>query len=245
MSDVDPVDPPEPVTDLSNANEDEVYSFLLGDVTKTNGKQTSDDFIGGKETLDDGGNLFDDSTVQVGDGACIVCGAPTFRPPGLTKAGHRKRTPKHCDLHSPNIRVQAEGPGPQGMESQLRRIQEELSDDLKLLATMGGPFYPVTAFYMYDNADRFVTALLMMTKNNTRALRVLHRAAQIAPIYRVGEYVAGSALSVQVDMQKHDPHSVVAERLGVSKAYDKVYPEKASKASSNGFTAPPRYATVQ
>src|SRR5215471_8593131 len=59
--------------------------------------------------LDEGG-IFDGATTKIGDGECLVCGSPTFRPAGLTKAGHRKRVPKYCDLHAPNNRISQEGP---------------------------------------------------------------------------------------------------------------------------------------
>ena len=189
---------------------------------------------------------FGDISQPVGDGQCDVCGAPTFRPPGLTKAGRKKRTPKYCDLHSPNIRVQGERPDLAGVESQLKRIQEELADDIRLLGTLAGPIFPVTGYYVFENADPFTIALLKLAKNNTRVLRVLHRAAQVAPIYTVAEVVAGTAYSVQVDQHKVDPHNTLARRLGVSRAYDAVYPEEAQvNVTANGFSPPPVYATVQ
>jgi hypothetical protein len=182
---------------------------------------------------------------QVGDGSCVVCGAPTFRPPGLTKAGHKKRTPKYCDLHNPKLRVSQEGPILAGMENQLKRIQEELADDIRLLGVMAGPLFPVTGVYVFENADPFTIALLKLCKNNQRALRILHRAASVAPIYEVAKDCAGVFYAVQVDMKKLEPHNTVSERLGVARAYDTVYPENTSSVTNNGQTGPPRYATVQ
>jgi hypothetical protein len=189
--------------------------------------------------------------IKVGDGSCVVCGAPTFRPPGLTKAGHKKRTPKYCDLHNPKLRVSQErsfAPGVEGI-AQLQKIQDELADDLRLLAVMAGPLLPVTGMYVWENADPFTAALLKLCKNNPRALRVLHRAASVAPIYEVAKDAAGVFYAIQVDMHKLEPHNTVSQRLGVARVYDTVYPESTSgngnKVTNNGAQGPPHYATTQ
>ena len=185
---------------------------------------------------------FGDISQPVGDGECLVCGAPTFRPAGLTASGRKKRTPKYCDLHSKNVRIPGERPDLSGVESQLKRIQEELADDIKLLGMLAGPLFPVTGYYLVENADPFTIAVLKLAKNNQRVLRVLHRAAQVAPIYTVAEVVAGTAYSVQVDTKGADPHNTIARRLGVERAYTAVYPEEAqNNVTTNGFAPPPRY----
>lgn len=190
--------------------------------------------------------VFGDISQPVGDGQCDVCGAPTFRPPGLTPSGRQKRVPRRCDIHAKNVRVSSERPDVAGVESQLKRIQEELADDLRLLGTLAGPLFPVTGYYVVENADPFTVAVLKLAKNNTRLLRVLHRAASVAPIYTVAEVIAGTAYAVQVDQHKVDPHNNIARRLGVSHAYDAVYPgEVQTNIASNGMTPPPHYATVQ
>jgi hypothetical protein len=190
--------------------------------------------------------LFGDVSQPVGDGQCDVCGAPTFRPPGLTKTGRKKRAPKYCDLHATNSRISNERPSTLGLETELRRIQGELADDLKLLATLVGPLFPVTGYYVFEQADPFTAAILKLAKNNTRVLRILHRAASVAPIYEVAQTVAGTAYAIQVDTKKADPHTTVARRLGVTRAYDTVYPEDTNNVSSNGnFAGPPVYQTVQ
>jgi hypothetical protein len=187
--------------------------------------------------------------VKVGDGSCVVCGAPTFRPPGLTKAGHRKRTPKYCDIHNPKLRVPQDGPEFTGVENQLKRIQEELADDLRLLGVMAGPLLPVTGVYVFENADPFTVALLKLCKNNQRALRILHRAASVAPVYEVAKVSAGAFYAMQVDMHRLDPHNTVSQRLGVARAFDTVYPEQSpgnvNNVTTNGTVGPPRYATIQ
>jgi len=203
--------------------------------------------------IDDGGSPFEDATTPIGDGACIVCGSPTFRPPGLTKAGHRKRVPKYCDLHAPNVRISQDGPIAARLESQLQRVQEELADDIRLGGTLVGAMFPVTGYYLFENADPFTIALIKLCKNNQRALRVLHRAASVAPVYEVMKDAAGVAYAIQVDQKKADPHSTVGRRLGVARAYDSVYPNDVEStyqsSRNNGFgtgsNQPPRYATVQ
>jgi hypothetical protein len=189
---------------------------------------------------------FEGATTPIGDGTCIVCGAPTFRPPGLTKAGHKKRTPKYCDMHSPNVQVSGVRSSAAGMESQLQRIQEELADDIRLLGTLAGPLFPVTGYYVFEHADPFTIAILKLAKNNQRILRVLHRAAQVAPIYTVAETVAGTAYAVQVDTKKADPYNAIGKRLGVARAYDAIYVTDDSTVvnGSNSTVAPPRYSVV-
>ena len=235
----------------------DLIADFLGDIS-LNGNESRFESVSFEEAppepeiLADDGDIttgFEDATVTIGDGSCIVCGAPTFRPPGLTKTGRKKRAPRYCDLHSPNSRVSAEGPDARRLESQLQRIQEELADDIKLGAVLAGPFFPVTGYYLYEQADPFTIALLKLCKNNTKALKYLHRAAQIAPIYTVAETFAGVAIAVQVDNKKHDPYSTFARRLGVTRAYDNVYSNAATEqtvnSTTNGMTPPPRYATVQ
>lgn len=161
-----------------------------------------------------------------GDGQCITCGAPTFRPPGLTPGGNRRRVPKFCDDHDPkrqarNERVLKE----RGIDPALSRVAEELADDIRLFGTMAGYVYPVTGYYLLDNADAFTVALVKLASKNTRLLRVLHRAAQVAPVYTVAQTLVGTAVAVQVDMNKMDAHSFAAERTGVDKAFDAVYPD--------------------
>jgi len=218
--------------DIGSTNFDEVEYTPPSDTTIT-------------EELAAEGTGLEDSTVTIGDGECIVCGAPTFRPPGLTKTGRKKRAPRHCDLHKPNVRVQKERSFSGGVDSgkQLQRIQEELADDLRLLGVMAGPLLPVTGVFVFENADPFTTALLKLCKNNQRALRVLHRAASVAPIYEVAKDCAGVFYAVQVDMKKLEPHNTESQRLGVERAYNQVYPDDTNNIETNGAApGPPRYS---
>jgi hypothetical protein len=241
MADTEPMD--------SGNIEPDIESFFLGDVTVpidgTESFQFGEpigEFVADEPMPEPDDSLFGDISQPVGDGTCDVCGAPTFRPPGLTSTGRKKRVPRRCELHSRRP-GQAEGAFvASGVESQLRRVQEELADDLRLLGTLAGPLFPVTGYYVFEHADPFTIAILKLAKNNTRILRVLHRAAQVAPIYTVAECIAGTAYAVQVDTKKADPHNMVGQRLGVSRAYDAVYPEEAQdNVMNNGFAPPPHY----
>lgn len=193
----------------------------------------------------------DKEPIKLGDGECVVCGEPTFRPPGLTPTGRKKRAPKYCSLHDPRVNQQTRDEpvyNLRELEAQLKKIQVELADDVMLFGTLTGPLFPVTGYYIVDNADQFTVALLKLCKNNVRMMRLLHRAAQVAPIYQVARFGAGVGIAVQVDQQKHDPHSVMAQRLGVTHAFNAVHTKSDSVPSSmgnNNFTGPPHYATVQ
>lgn len=226
--------------------------LFLGDVDKfATAEYSTPEEIKDLPPEDIASNFTEEDTVKVGDGSCVVCGAATFRPPGLTKAGHKKRAPKYCDLHNPKLRVSGERSFTPGMDgvAQLQKIQEELADDLRLLAVMAGPLLPVTGMYVWENADPFTAALLKLCKNNQRALRVLHRAATVAPVYEVAKDAAGVFYAVQVDMHRLEPHNTVSQRLGVERVYDTVYPEQSTgsenNVANNGTQGPPRYATVQ
>lgn len=226
---------------------------ILGDITITD----KDEELFGPMSFDESGELapetpqdstgFEESTIVIGDGACDVCGAPTFRPPGLTPSGRKKRVPKYCDLHTPNAKVSQVRSNVKGMESQLQRVQDELADDIRLLGTLAGPLLPVTGYYVFENADPFTIAILKLAKNSPNVLRVLHRMAQVAPIYTVAQVVAGTAYSVQVDTRGMDPHNTIGERLGVARVYDTVYPGNsngngnADNITSNPFKSAPRY----
>jgi len=241
---------------------DEELASFLGDFTE-NGKSEGSQFspLGSFDVdaedapTEDSFLDQDEEPIKIGDGECAVCGAPTFRPPGLTRTGRAKRAPKYCDLHNPKLNKERKlGPdfAPQDLEGQLRKIQGELSDDLMLLGTLTGPLFPVTGMYIIDNSDAFTTALLKLCKNNPRLMRNLHRAAQVAPIYQLFRFGAGVGVAVQTDQKKVDPYGPMAQRLGVSRAYDMVYPDlnsSSSSSSSSGpnsnFSGPPKYATVR
>lgn len=247
MSDVEPESPelpPEDQPSVEESTEPDMFTQFLGDVNAgVYGDIPTEDLPPLSQEEE---SVFGDITSPVGDGECIVCGAPTFRPPGLTKAGNRRRAPRYCDIHARNRKVQNDGPILAGVESQLQRIQEELADDIRLLGVLAGPLLPVTGYYVTEHADPFTIAVLKLAKNNQRILRVLHRAASVAPIYTVAECVAGTAYAIQVDQRKVDPHNNVARRLGVTRAYESVYPQEAEyNITSNGFTGPPRYSGVQ
>jgi hypothetical protein len=184
-----------------------------------------------------------------GDGNCVICGALTFRPPGLTPGGNRKRVPKFCDDHDPKRQARNEKVlKERGIDPALNRVAEELADDVKLFATMAGYVYPVTGYYLLENADAFTVALVKLAAKNPRILRVLHRAAQVAPVYTVAQTLVGTAVAVQVDMNKMEPHSFAAERTGVDKAYDAVYPDgkdgQFQSMNGDSFNQPPVFRTV-
>src|SRR5215469_5743738 len=224
MSDIDPVGDFIPDLDVPSTNGtsgDGGFSF--GDVTITDMPSYAEDL----PPLPEDDKPFGDVTQPIGDGTCVVCGAPTFRPPGTTKSGARRRVPKYCDLHSSNATVPPTRSSLKGVESQLQRIQEELADDIRLLATLAGPLLPVTGVYLFEAADPFTIAILKLAKNNTRIVRVLHRAAQVAPIYTAAQSLAGVAYAVQVDTGKADPHTTISKRLNVERAYEMVYPDQA------------------
>jgi hypothetical protein len=187
-----------------------------------------------------------------GDGNCITCGAPTFRPPGLTPGGNRRRVPRFCDDHDPKRQARNEKVlKERGIDPALNRVAEELADDIRLFGTMAGVIYPVTGYYLLENADVFTVALVKLASKNSRILRVLHRAAQIAPVYTVAQTLVGTAVAVQVDMNKMDAHSFAAERTGVDKAFDAVYPQGKDGQSFPGmngngsnFQQPPTFHSV-
>ena len=206
--------------------------------------------IGEPEPIDEPEPQFDEP-IKLGDGECKICGAPTFRPAGKTATGRPKRPPVYCDIHNPKARANREAilGSTAYLESQLRKIQSDLADDLALLGALAGPFYPVTGYYVVSNADNFTTALLQLCKNNPRALKAAHRLGQIAPVYRCARFGAGVGASVYVDQKKMDPYSSTARNLGVDTAYDAIYQQNNntnfngnSNPTSNG---PPRYATLQ
>jgi hypothetical protein len=247
------------MSDSSVPSDEELESFL-GDINDPNflhpdfgtpAFKTDEEIGKGEPAVDDNIETgFEESTIKIGDGTCRVCGAPTFRPPGLTASGRKKRAPSVCDLHSQKRRVSEKRSFAGGVEdsSQLQRIQDELADDIRLLGTLAGPLLPVTGLFVFQHADPFTIALLKLAKNNQAVLRVLHRAAQIAPIYTVAETVAGTAYAVQVDTRGADPHNTVGQRLGVGKVYDLIYSSPNEQSNSNGnqtFRPAPTYAGTQ
>lgn len=184
---------------------------------------------------------FEANTQTIGDGTCRVCGAPTFRPPGVTKAGYKKRAPRYCDDHAPNVRVSENRSKLKGVESELQNVKDALAEDVMLLGTLAGPLLPTTGAFIIQQADPFTTAIIQLSKNNKTMLRVLHRAAQVAPIYTVAQTVAGTARAVQVDMNGADPHDTISRRLGVDKAFNLVHPEEANQQQAYTVTPPPMY----
>jgi hypothetical protein len=223
---------------------------FLGEVNDTSDvmPDMESDFTGDTPSFTVGLEEIIEDPIQ-GDGSCVICGAPTFRPPGLTPGGNRKRVPKFCDDHDPKRQARNEKIlKERGIDPALNRVAEELADDIKLFGAMAGYVYPVTGYYLLANADPFSTALVKLAAKNPRLLRVLHRAAQVAPVYTIAQTVAGVAVAVQVDMNKMEPHSFAAERTGVDRAFDAVYPDgKDGQYNMNGnvgTTNPPVFHTV-
>lgn len=234
MSDPDPAEMPPVIDDF------------LGDITAP-----SDDTW-------DMGPLEDAPTEElppiiVGDGVCRICSAPTFRPPGLTKSGQRKRAPRYCELHSPNRQLGDSGMSQAALDAEQKRVQAELADQWRLAGTLIGPMLPVTGYFIIDSADPFTTALLRLCKNQQVVMKFLYRTAQVAPLYQVAKEVGGIARCVQVDMQQADAHDAASKALGVDRAYDAVYPTVGvssfngqngnGTAPGNGYVPPPRYAS--
>jgi hypothetical protein len=182
---------------------------------------------------------FENNTQTIGDGTCRVCGAPTFRPPGVTKAGYKKRAPRYCDDHAPNVSVPQNRSKLKGVESDLQNVKDALAEDVMLLGTLAGPLLPTTGAYIIQQADPFTTAIIQLSKNNKAMLRVLHRAAQVAPIYTVAMTVAGTARAIQVDVNGADPDDTISRRLQVDKAFSLVHPEEANQQQGSYTVAPP------
>jgi hypothetical protein len=236
MSDPDPMEEPSVVDDF------------LGDVNNTSVDDTWD--LGPIEDV----STEELPPIVVGDGVCRVCGAPTFRPPGLTKSGQRKRAPRYCELHSPNRQIGDAGISQAALDAEQKRVAEELADQWRLAGTLIGPMLPVTGYFIIDTADPFTTALMRLCKNQQRVMKFLYRTAQVAPLYQVAKEVGGIARCVQVDMQQADAHDAASKALGVDRAYDAVYPTAVDATSyngqhgngtvpGNGFSPPPRYAS--
>lgn len=237
------------------AEEDEELAFLLAEseaVETTNSSNGSTKFYEAVEEVPEEPEPVDEGPIKVGDGECKICHEPTFRPPGLTKTGRLKRAPIYCDIHNPKIRDR--DIPVRDLEAQLRRVQGEIADEVMLVGMGVGTFFPVTGYYMVSNSEAMVAAVLQLSKNNARVMRVAHRMAQISPVYQVGKYAAGLVTSVQVDQQKADPRSRVAQHLGVTEAWQAVYansninstPSNGTNLNPNsGWSGPPRYATVQ
>lgn len=225
---------------------------LLGDVSNSSGSvfydnsNPPDPRPPAEEWSPSDSSFLDDDTPQqpIGDGTCAICGAPTFRPPGLYKSGRRKRVPKYCDVHNPASRKDEVGPST--LNAEMQRVQAELSDEVKLFGMMVGPFLPVTGYYTIENADPFTVAFTKLCLKNNKALKFAYKVAQVAPLYEFLRMIAGEVLCVRVDTQHLDPHDTVGQWLGVAHAYDAVYPNVSSDTTTNitnnGFRPPPRYA---
>src|SRR5215467_3261491 len=97
MSDVQPESLGEelPISEADTAPpQEDMFSAFLGEL----GSNPDIPLVEDVPVSDDDSGLFGDINQPVGDGTCDVCGAPTFRPPGLTAAGRKKRVPRLCDL---------------------------------------------------------------------------------------------------------------------------------------------------
>jgi len=221
---------------------------LAGTQTISGEAGSSDDMVW--ESSEDPPSVDD---TPVGDGQCVICGAPTFRPEGLTAKGYRKRVPKFCDLHQPpkdrpKQRDTYDFAGA-SLEGELRKVQQNLEDEIAVLATSTALFFPVTGYYMLDNAEIFTTAFLQMCRNKPRMIRMAQKVATALPLYNVAKYGAGVAASLQVDQKRIDPHSSMCHSLGVDRAYDAIHQASSSHSgypSTNGNQpGPPQYSTLR
>lgn len=172
-------------------------------------------------TFSDGGD--DKARGEIGDGTCAECGAPTFRPPGTTATGRKKRTPKYCDLHGKREASNTERPKSQGLETRLKALQVDLSDNMKTAGAICGAVLPVTGYILVEDSDDFTNAIIRLARRHPRALLALEKAAEVGPGVVVGKELLKLGVALQVDGGKLQPDAIPSKYLGVERVYNEVH----------------------
>lgn len=183
----------------------------------------------------------------LGDGECVICGAPTFRPEGLTRGGQRRRVPKFCEDHNPKTRVtpaQAERSSALKTESRLKALHTDLADNIRLVGALAGPVLPVTGYIILEDAEAFTQAALNLAKRHPKIIGALEKAAQVGPGITIGRFMVKLGVAMNVDSGRMQPDSAISNMMGVYAAWQVVHPDLA-QANGTTATSPPRYSVVQ
>lgn len=191
---------------------------------------------------------FDQPTEKVesgplGDGECVVCGAPTYRPEGKTRSGQRKRIPKYCEEHNPKNKIgKPDGPI---LASRLKALHTDLADNVRLVGALTGPVLPVTGYIILEDAEAFTQAALNLAKRHPKVLKALEKAAQVGPGITVGRFMVKIGVAMNVDSGRMQPQSPISNMMGVYEAWKIVHPDLAQQNGNVMSEPPPHYSVIQ
>lgn len=122
------------------------------------------------------------------------------------------------------------------VEKTVADIQETLEEKFALIFGLMTSALPVTGTYGVENTPKAVHALLDIGKRRPAVLRALMKIADGADGMEIGKFIAGLAISVQVDMQRMRGDEIIARTMGVTEILEKYFVDESGPVDNPNVT---------
>lgn len=127
----------------------------------------------------------------------------------------------------------------------LEALQQKLSAEMFQAGALTGMAFPVTGYYIGQEADNFTKAILQLAARRPEWLEALEHVADIGPGLAIGRTAIGIGASFAVDRGKVDPEKKALMFLGVYSAWQAVHGEGTNrKEEGSAYSPPPAGAFV-
>lgn len=107
----------------------------------------------------------------------------------------------------------------------LAAVREQLTQHLTTGYALLTPFSPTAAVVGIERAPASAEKLCVIAARNPKFLKRLEDFLAATTVFSLGEDFAAVGVAVACDRGAMNPHSRVAQVLGVEKAYEEVHPE--------------------
>jgi len=94
---------------------------------------------------------------------------------------------------------------------------------------------PTAGYITVEHSKRLGPAVVALVKDHPRLLKMAQRVSKVNSGAAVGKYAFTLLIALQVDFGRMAPDTILAERLGVTDAYNETHEEKVSAPTGGGF----------
>lgn len=108
-------------------------------------------------------------------------------------------------------------------ERQLADVGELLEEKFAIVFTALTPVAPVTAMYGVENSPKAIKALLDIGKRRPAVMKALLKFADGADSLALAQFLAGTIVAVQVDMNRLRGDELPARTFGVTAVIEKYF----------------------
>lgn len=128
----------------------------------------------------------------------------------------------------------------------LGNLQSNLTKEMFQAGTIIGFALPTTGYYICQESDNFIGAIVQLAQRKTEWIEALEHVADVGPGITIGRTCLGIGVAVGVDRERIQPDKTIAKFLGVTNAWLQVHgnEERDLNVSGNGYQPPPHGAFV-